>query len=353
MTLLTFRELFEQLAQEGLISPQAVTQIRDALSTEFAADSSPWYVRILVGLSAWIAAILFLVSLFGLRVVDSPVGAIVLGAFFTAATILIRRNTQHLFLHQLTFVLNLAGQILCIGGIVSETESLSAAAISLFLLAGMLLSVYPDAVHRFFSVLFMFGAAVALAYDLEMPNAIHLLILLAAVAVFFVWKHESGLLTGNYAEFFAPVGYGVASVLFLMLIPSFLPDIPVSSWWVSTIGLLALLLLVQAHLLALQQIRITHSFGLLLLIGTVLISLPFFAAPGIIAALLVLLLGFQRGNPVLTGLAVIFLAVFLVAFYYHLDLTLLVKSGILLISGIGLLGVRFLCKQFISTGKEL
>ena len=344
---LTFREVFEQLVQEGLILPEATTEIQDVLSSEFVTDSSPWYVRILVGLSAWIAAILFLVSLFGLSVIDSPTGAIVIGIIFMVFTILGRRYTQHLFLSQLAFVLNLAGQILCIGGIGFEAESLSVAAISTLPLASILLGVYPDSVHRFFSVLFSFGAAITLVYDLDIPNAIHVFILFAAAAVFFVWEHESELRTGKYSEFFEPVGYGLTTVLFFMLIPSILPDIPVSSWWVSTTGLLVLLLIVEVHLLNFHQIRITHSLGIILLLGTVIVSIPFFAAPGIIAALLVLLLGFQRGNHVLTGLAIIFLAVFLVAFYYHLDLTLLAKSGILFISGIGLIGLRFLYKQFV------
>ncbi len=75
--------------------------------------------------------------------------------------------------------------------------------------------------------------------------------------------------------------------------------------------------------------------------GTVLCNLPLLMTPGITAAILVLVLGFQRGQRVLMGLALVFLAVFLIAFYYHLDVTLLVKSGILAASGIVLLGMRW------------
>jgi uncharacterized membrane protein len=38
----------------------------------------------------------------------------------------------------------------------------------------------------------------------------------------------------------------------------------------------------------------------------------------------------------------VFLVVFLIAFYYHLDVTLLVKSGLLLATGLLLLGLRAL-----------
>ncbi len=62
-----------------------------------------------------------------------------------------------------------------------------------------------------------------LLYDLDIANAIHLLILLAAGGGLFGWEQEAAFLTGKYAEFFAPIGYGLTTVLFFLLIPSILP----------------------------------------------------------------------------------------------------------------------------------
>lgn len=342
----TVRDVLEHLEQEGLIESERTMRIQRALASESLTDSSPWYVRVLVGFSAWIAAILFLASLFGLHFIDSPTEAMVLGLVFILITLFIRRGANHPFLNQLAFALSLAGQLLLIGGVGFETDSLFFAAIAALILESVLLIAYPDPIHRFLSVLFGFAAIVALLYDLDIPDVIHLLILFAAGGVLFGWEREAAFLTGDYAEFFAPVGYGLMTALFLLLIPSILPDLPVSSWWASTVGLLALLLILEAHLLAFHQIAVAQPIGMILLIGTVLVSIPFYAAPGVIAALLVLLLGFQRGNRLLMGLAFTFLAVFLAAFYYYLDLTLLAKSAILVVSGGGLLGLRFWFKQF-------
>ncbi|MDY0096630.1 MAG: DUF4401 domain-containing protein [Candidatus Vecturithrix sp.] len=343
----TWRELLERLEREGLITSEARSDIQRALSSESLADSSPWYIRVLVGFSAWVAAILFLASLFGFHIFDSPMSAIIIGFIFILITLSVRRYTDHLFLNQLAFALSLTGQFLLIGGIGAKTESLSLAASAAIILECLLLIGYPDPIHRFFSVIFSFAAIVVVVYDLDIANAIHLLILLAAGGGLFGWEREAAFLSGKYAEFFAPIGYGLTTVLFFLLIPSILPNLPVSSWWASTIGLLLLLLALETHLLVFHQIAITQPIGILLFIGTVLISIPFYAAPGVIAAFLVLLLGFHRGNQLLMGLACMFLVVFLVAFYYHLDLTLLAKSAILIISGVGLIGLRFLFKQFV------
>jgi uncharacterized membrane protein len=77
-----------------------------------------------------------------------------------------------------------------------------------------------------------------------------------------------------------------------------------------------------------------------LLGATMLVSLPVLWTPGILAAVIILVLGFQRGNRLLLGLGAVGLAVFLIAFYYHLEITLLVKSLILLGTGLLLLGLR-------------
>ena len=79
--------------------------------------------------------------------------------------------------------------------------------------------------------------------------------------------------------------------------------------------------------------------------GTIFISLLFYQTPGIIAAAIVMILGFQRGNRVLMGGAILFFTLFLVAYYYHLELNLLMKSIALTSSGLALLGLRWILKQ--------
>ncbi len=126
-------------------------------------------------------------------------------------------------------------------------------------------------------------------------------------------------------------------MLFFLLIPSILPDLPVSSWWASTIGLLLLLLAWQAHLLVFHQVANTQPIEFIPFIGTVLISIPFYTAPrycGILSAVD----RFSSRKSASHGIGMHVSGRVFVAFYYHLDLTLLAKSAVLIISGAGLPG---------------
>jgi uncharacterized membrane protein len=73
------------------------------------------------------------------------------------------------------------------------------------------------------------------------------------------------------------------------------------------------------------------------------------SSPGIVAGAAVLILAFDRRNPVLVGMAVVFLLVFGAAYYYNLDLTLLEKSGVLVGSGLLLLAIR---SRLVPRGSE-
>jgi uncharacterized membrane protein len=73
----------------------------------------------------------------------------------------------------------------------------------------------------------------------------------------------------------------------------------------------------------------------------VLLLLPLaWGSPGLLAAPLVLLVGFSRGNRIVTALGALFLAGFISFYYYNLELSLLAKSFALMGSGVVLLGAR-------------
>jgi uncharacterized membrane protein len=84
----------------------------------------------------------------------------------------------------------------------------------------------------------------------------------------------------------------------------------------------------------------------------VLLAIPAHQTPGILAAIIVLTVGFWRGNLLLMGLATAFLAGFLTAYYYNLDFTLLVKSFILMGTGVLLLALRLAWLRLVVTNEE-
>src|SRR5581483_8806808 len=68
-------------------------------------------------------------------------------------------------------------------------------------------------------------------------------------------------------------------------------------------------------------------------------------APGVVAALGVLLLGLARREPLLIGLAVVFEIVFLGILYYSLAASLLIKSALLMGTGAALVGAAGIIRK--------
>ena len=73
---------------------------------------------------------------------------------------------------------------------------------------------------------------------------------------------------------------------------------------------------------------------------TVVVILAALPAPGLILALLVMALGLVHGNPMYAGAGVVFLVVFIGAYFYGIDATMLTKSVTLIGTGGAILLAR-------------
>jgi hypothetical protein len=346
----TIRELFEQLALTGEF--ELDRQPEAAVVLAAAGHSTPWYIQGLIGISAWIAALCFIGFLAIAGLIDSESSLIVSGVIFTAAAVGLKWGLpRSIFAGQLALALGLAGQVLFIVGIGSQTESVAVAAFAAIGLELVLLVIYRDTFQRLLSTLIIVGAVVVLFFEGDIQEAVHLLILLLAALTLFIWEQEAYLSTTFLAEVYRPVGYGCAVALLALLTPSIVADFEIERWWLSAIGLLALLLVLEYLILIALGVNWRHPAALALLAGTLLLLWPAWQSPGILGALLVLLVGFRGGNRLLTGLAAIFLAVFIIAFYYNLELTLLVKSFMLIGSGVIILALRYVLLRFWQRGE--
>ena len=87
-----------------------------------------------------------------------------------------------------------------------------------------------------------------------------------------------------------------------------------------------------------------ESWLILAVAASVLLGL--FTSPGILAAILLLIIGYEKQDNFLLILSNVFLIGFVYLFYYNLNINLAYKSWILAGSGLLLLGVRQIAKQF-------
>ncbi len=344
------RTVIDDLVKQNLLQPEVREKMAETLASSSDKPSMPWFINALIGFSVWMAIILFIAFIGAIDLLDSPSSAIVVGIVLIVCTVFLHHFKRDvLFFNHLALILNLTGQILFIGGIGTETREVAIAALAAWFLEIVLISVYWDNILRFLGVLIATVAALVLLYYYQFYQGIHLLIVLIAAGAVWCWVAESSHLTNEImVSLYKPLGYGFVIALQTVLLLSILQDakfIPHFTWWYSTLGLTVVLLLLEYHLLCANNIPISSPGSIAILAGSLLVAILLYQSPGIIAAIIVLLLGFHRGNRILMGLSVIFLIVFFVAFYYYLNITLLMKSITLMSAGLVLLILRFVFKN--------
>ena len=351
---LRIADVLARLRIEGLATPDDDAARAALLAT--SEDYIPWYIRLAVGLGAWAATALLLGFIGALAGLENSVARLLFGAVLLSGAVWLRRDTRAEFMRQAAVAASLASQALIISAVHDMTDSTLAACVSAIALAIALVRMMPDAVHRFLSGALGAGALIVAASTLAVPGAVEMATLLLVAVAAYLWRVQLRERSVATTEMLAPVGYAVVVTLFVVLVigaSTALTNVTrevhrdfvfaSAGAWPSALTTLGM----TAALLALVW-RITDEHGaahdsptaFAALAGVVALGAGALHSPGIVAGAAVLVLAFDRRNPVLLGLAVLFLLVFGAVFYYSLHLTLLEKSGVLAGSGVLLLAIR-------------
>jgi hypothetical protein len=366
---LTIADVLNAIVAEGLAPPESIGRARVAL--EGAVDTSPpWFARAIAGFGAWIATGCLLGFLVVTKIVDGEMSAIIVGAIFVAASVVLRRSAEadEEFKRQLAFAGSLAGQVLVIVGVLGEWRSAALAGLVALAVSVVLIPLVPDQAHRFMSGLISSIAALAAVADLRLAWALgdvgplgtisvrgtDLAALAIAALIAYVWRGKILERTRKVAEMLEPVGYGMIVGLFAVLLFSSLFAVAddlvrgsrssrVNAWHLgplTTAGITAALITLEMQIFLEQRVRSQREAVVVAVTGTVLLGLLTLSTPGLIAAVATLTLGFDRRNRILMWLATVFLVKFASVYYYSLRMTLLEKSIVLAASGLLLLAGR-------------
>ena len=308
---------------------------RQALSARPAHESIPWYMHTVLGIGAWITAI---IALFFAGVVmnlvfeiDEPnlavafAGAIV----FSASLWLLHRRPEGAFAVHAAAAFATAGTLLAAAGAGVPDRSLWLAAVAALPFAAA-------AIWQQRSLLLQF-LIVSIALTLG---------ILAA------WDHWNDPV-GDLPALFIPIGVAlllypprrdVRSAAYALLIVPLLIDILVSRFegsWTLWFGWPArgLLLAVFAMLFAINWRRVVDRQGRLLAVaGAVAIAVVVWQLPtGGSAALVLLTLAYTLGSRTLAVIGSLAAIYFIWSLYWYLEGTLLTKSIVLMSAGAALL----------------
>lgn len=351
--------VFSQLKNEGLVDPALdLTQLKIDEDTR-----SPWFIRALLGGSAWIASLLVLSFIFGFMRINSKEAMIVSGTLMCIAGIIFSRGSiKNEFLNQSLLAISLAGQILFIFGLEKilgwGLRSEFNLYLAVFIFEAILIALNKNFFHRFVSTLISIIALWLLIYKMKIPNGMDILIILLTIATIFIWFTETIWTCRGQAKLYRPVGYAIViSVLFTLVFPLRFSFIQLYGnewgWMISKIGIIIATLLLTYMILHHYKLEKNTKISSIVFGSVLLIAIPSWQAPGILVAIMVLILGFYRGNRILIGLALPALAFYLSAYYYILQTTLLVKSLYLISAGAAMLIVRYGLLHYFWPEKEV
>ena len=309
------------------------------------ADSSPWYIRLILGICGWLGGLLLLVFIgFAWFSTMEETGIGLVGVVLIAVAYGIYRVAKSELGDQFALALSLAGQI-AIGVALFDGKEVSHvwACFGVGALQLILMWVMPNPVHRSLSALFAMTALDMGFFVRGLPSPLPVV---AAWLTATFWMDESRWQL-RLGERFVPIATGVTLAGLLGLAPfafhefSFFFDtvggeLPPSLWY-----LFRVLPVVGALVWVWAVWRWTEQVAWRLRAPALVLSLLMAVAgwwmPGMSLGLLVLLLGFARGRPALMGLGAAAGLVHLSMFYYSLASTLLVKSISLVVLGVVLL----------------
>lgn len=324
-----------QLGNEGLLTEPQLEALRGEASK--TASGTPWFVRALVGAGAWVASIFVLVLLAMMDVFNTKAGAAGVGLVLLGLGSLLRRFTRGDFAVQLAISLGMAGAAMIVFGAIDDTATALATA---FVVAVVIIAAFPDTAMRFLATCVASGSTVLLFHELKLgPDAG---VALIAVLAGLTWICEARLHRNGWtAALQTPVGFGLVFSLLAILVAAvteldqaFLIG-PASAASITLATVVLIVAILQEH-----RVRLLSEPALVAAAAALVLGGVMFESPGVMAAFFVAGLAFHRRNPILLGLAITTLVVFVVFFYYRLEVTLLLKSGVLCGSGLLLLGLR-------------
>lgn len=315
------------------------------------ADShTPWTVRVMLAIAGLIAA----ASLLGflgagfMIVFENKTASITTGAMLLlAAFVLFRTQGKSDFWAMFALAVSLAGQVLVLFGLFRDgawTAGLFGLTAALqFVLA----LVMPNYIHRSLSA---YAAAIAFQYACFAAGVPFLVAGAVAATVAALWLNEARF--GVRHAVAEPLAYGF-TVAFMQIAGAslfgharasfFIVRMDAGAWpWAEPLCIAAVLIVSTAVLLIRAGWTPSARPMQWSMLAVVLVCIASFKAPGIMACVLIVLLGFSNGNRVLAGLGIAALVLYLSGYYYLLEVTLLTKSGVLLATGVVLLAVRWL-----------
>lgn len=343
---------------------QSAGLLEHGYSAETHPVDSPWYVKALLGLSGWLAAICLLVFFgFWLQSLLLKEGvSLTIGSALIGTAIVLLRLPKNEFYEHLGFAVSLAGQGLLLFALANYLKGLNSQLyLPIAIVQIVLLYLIPNYTHRVYS---SFIATIALSLFMSSLGYLFVFKIILLLAMSKLWLNEF-----DYPEkikMLQAIGYGFVlsefilsktiSLLYFNLFDHWLPrEINLDAWlypWMHEIPATLAMLFIASQQIKRLEHSLAHPLSLIFLLLVIAINALSIEINNLNIGLIILLLGYAGSNRILIGLGIITLLSAVTSYYYFMNTTLLVKSQILIGSGLLLLVIRWLIQRFSANQEE-
>lgn len=324
---------------------------------------SPWYIKVIMAFSGWLAALFILGILFAIfsRFHRETTLLISFGSGFIVVAYLLLRLKANEFLEHLAFALSLAGMALLAISVDNLVTYHEEATIWLLVAVVQLVLAFimPNFVHRVFSS-FMAAIGFAAALYFYRKSSLEFSAYSIGLMLLTSWFWLNELCFAKHIEKLQAAGYGLVSALIVIKGSNIfmnthfwrtqIDKTDLNTWfqpWLVEVLLSGVTLYVIWSLFQKTYPKPSHKALIIALIGGVILTLLSTQAQGLMVGIMILLLGFSASNRVLVVLGIIAMLLAISSYYYLLNNTLMEKSLTLLILGVVLIIGRFIMIKFL------
>ena len=211
----SLREVLSLLREQGTVPPDTEPRAMTAMESFWrSAAATPWYVRVLIGFGAWVAAC-FLCVFFGMLLDFRKLeGLFFVGLVLCGGTTGLRYLSSQIFLSQLLLAFCLTGQALFLVGLAGLSDNETATALGFLLLELALLALYPDRTLRFLATVGGAMALLFLGYKSRQLALVDLTLAGFAALVHWLLLSQARLQRGPLRTIVSPASFALAVVFF-------------------------------------------------------------------------------------------------------------------------------------------
>lgn len=347
MTNITAQGLLSSWQNAGLVPQSESAQLADFIVSQQQEKEQPLYLRILVGIGAFISSVCFIGFLSASKIIkyDSEAGLINWGLIFIGSALFLAKTSgdqnntiKHSFLIQTSFCAMGMGKILFVIGFAKMFGKNSGWSITLstLLISVATYYVYRMSIDRFLSTLAILTSLLSnlvssryfSSYTEMLLNLFFFIQLILAIVLF---TH------GRIKREYIPLAYATAFSLCITII-YFAMESKIGRWGSKqdyslifinaalTISLIGLIGWAAGNLKKLKTEPL-----ILAALGAALLGIV--SAPGVILSICLMVLGYAKHEKLLLLMGILLMPVFIFLYYYNLDISLMAKSGVLVGSG--------------------